>query len=518
MRKDWSSRSIALSAIVLCLPLVGIMTAPAAFAAYTLLDYQSPFALGTTWLYTGKDWDGNPSETRVEVVDTALTITTVPGSTPVEVIALRLDYGYSDTSGQFVSSDDWREYVGANGSYRIWGHDDGSESIRTTGLDFGAILDVGQTKVSDVPVYDSGVLVGSLHGEISLLGVESVTVPAATFNGCLHLRVAVSGVLNQVWDEWWAPGIGTVKMVGISGDGSGRLRELVKHTVERYDFAYEGVYTYHRRYTPSGNIETFASAEAEFLRQPDNLPAAEDAITSFSVIPPAGTCTDVLIERSQYSQVRFRDSNNDGRIDPLSELPARYISHGTNAGCRVASGLPPAGLYQFQANMANGQILTRTVMIAVPYSQSQAPPVENLAAGWDSVSNELELTWDIPNPPGTYPAGTYIDIRIYSFTNGHWRSDQVRITNLPPILTGFTLTPVMTEPFNLKAVDQLRIEVRHYVPDNVKAIARGIFDFDGQVSGTLQEAPITMTRLDVDGDGLTGLPEAIYSLQAVSNK
>lgn len=517
MRKDRSDRSIALSAAVVCVLLTVIMTAPAAFAAYTLLDYQSPLALGTTWLYTGKDWDGNPSETRVEVLDTALAITTVPGSPPVEVISLRLDVGYSDNSGQFVSSDDWREYVSANGSYRIWGHDDGSESIRTTGLDFGATLDVGQTKFSEVPVYDSGVLVGSLHGEISLLGVENVTVPAATFNGCLHLRVAVSGVLNQVWDEWWAPGIGAVKMVGISGDGSGRLRELVKHTVEQYDFAYEGVYTYHKRNTPSANIETAAYAETEFLRQPDNQPAAEDAITSFSVIPPSGTCTDVLIEKYQYSQVRFKDSNNDGRIDPFSEPPYRYMSHGTDASCKVASGLPPSGQYQFQATLANGQTLTRSVTITVPYSQSQAPPVQNLAANWDSVGNELKLTWDIPSPPGTYPAGTYIDIRIYSYTNGHYRSAQVRITNLPTTLTSFTLTPVMTEPFNLKTVDQLRIEVRHYVPGNVKAIARGTFDFDGQISGILQEALITMTRLDVDGNGLTGLPEAIYSLQAVSN-
>ena len=113
------------------------------------------------------------------------------------------------------------------GGVRLWGHDDGGESIRVDdGLNIGETIVIGENNYDSTSAYLNGSTVGDVNMQVALLEVVDVSVPAGIFKNCLHLRFTATGVMNQVWDEWWAQGVGIVKFQGVSGDGNARARAL----------------------------------------------------------------------------------------------------------------------------------------------------------------------------------------------------------------------------------------------------------------------------------------------------
>ena len=109
----------------------------------------------------------------------------------------------------------------------MWGDDDDEESLRADGgFNYGTNFAIGETSFSSVQIYEDGKYIGVFNISITLLDVSNVTVPAGTFTNCLHLRIDMTGATTQTSDEWWATGVGVVKLLGISGDGSKQLREL----------------------------------------------------------------------------------------------------------------------------------------------------------------------------------------------------------------------------------------------------------------------------------------------------
>ncbi len=197
---------------------------------YNLINYYGPRAEGSIWFYSGRDWDGDPAFTRLQVISENQRITSYTGGNaaiPYEtnVISIRCDFGTISQDGFFYSYDDWNEYQTISDGFCLWGDDDDGDFIRVDGgLNFGDSLAMGETTTTSAPGYSGGVYIGEFNASISLLGIETITVPAGTFQNCLHLRFSIND--EQTHDEWWCQGVGIVKMAGISGEGSGRLREL----------------------------------------------------------------------------------------------------------------------------------------------------------------------------------------------------------------------------------------------------------------------------------------------------
>ena len=206
---------------------------------YNLINYMGPSTKDSTWLYSGRDWEGDPAFTRVQIISENETITSYTdgnAATPYEtnVINSRYDSGWVNQDGSFHSTDSWNEYENRSQGFLYLGSGDDEpgteddESLRVDGgLNFGSSLAIGKTTTSSASFYSSGTYIGELNASISLIDVETITVPARVFHNCLHLRFIFLGPgFQQTHDAWWAEGVGTVKMIGVSGDGSGRLREL----------------------------------------------------------------------------------------------------------------------------------------------------------------------------------------------------------------------------------------------------------------------------------------------------
>ncbi|MDX2110953.1 MAG: hypothetical protein SFY80_11995 [Verrucomicrobiota bacterium] len=210
---------------------------------YNLVEYRGPASVGTIWLYSGNNWDGDISNTLVKLEANPETITAYSGqANPSPYYAQVVSYSFRSGSGDsyqaFVTSDLWYEYYSFNDGYRLWGNDDpsstnpnvtsnsGESVIIDGGLNMGSTLAVGQLITSSAPVYNDGHYMGNISCSIQLLEIALVDVPAGKYDNCLHLRFTITNGETQVWDEWWASGVGPVKMQGVSGAGAKRLREL----------------------------------------------------------------------------------------------------------------------------------------------------------------------------------------------------------------------------------------------------------------------------------------------------
>jgi hypothetical protein len=210
-----------------------VTTSDPVIESYDLLEYRGPLDAGTTWFYSGRDWDGLVSDTLMKVApDSREIVCYTDGASATAytqtVGVLNYSSGSMNPDDAFAVTDAWDEFATVDPTFRLWGSDDDAESIRVDGgIDYGTSLSVGQTNSVSAPAYVDGAYIGMLDATIGLLGVEAVSVPAGIFSDCLHLRFAINpGGEWQSWDEWWNADAGVVKMEGVSGDGSGRLREL----------------------------------------------------------------------------------------------------------------------------------------------------------------------------------------------------------------------------------------------------------------------------------------------------
>jgi hypothetical protein len=81
------------------------------------------------------------------------------------------------------------------------------------GVVYPAKMRVGERVKSHTGYYENGVYLGDVPYSVKLVERGPVTVPAGLFRDCIRLRVAIGRAgSNDVADEWWAKGIGVVKI------------------------------------------------------------------------------------------------------------------------------------------------------------------------------------------------------------------------------------------------------------------------------------------------------------------
>lgn len=119
-----------------------------------------------------------------------------------------------------------RDYYGIGKKFSIYGSDNlqSSEYIRfAPGLEFPAIFKVGKPvkRSNDLlgtayrPWGSMGWMIGpKITWKVLVVGKGAVTVPAGVFNDCIHVRFSVTtgNSVEEVVDEWWAKGVGRVRM------------------------------------------------------------------------------------------------------------------------------------------------------------------------------------------------------------------------------------------------------------------------------------------------------------------
>ena len=188
-----------------------------------LADYYYPVQQGASWLYLGPNGvgsSGNTTHTRIRMADTALSLTLYnPAAFIQPVLDLDADFGYfSGTT--FVSTDNWHEYLSISDGFAYYGLDDGpSDQVRNLMMPLPQNWMIGQTVSREIDSYSpTGVFDGGSTFALALLERASVTVPAGTYPDCIRLRFTfANGGTPQVWEEWWALGVGMVKKSRVSG-------------------------------------------------------------------------------------------------------------------------------------------------------------------------------------------------------------------------------------------------------------------------------------------------------------
>ncbi len=205
----------------------------------TLMDYYYPRQQGATWLYQGYDWNWDTTSIKVIVADTAWDLNFYTGAyNPIKFYnrsVLRLKYEstvYGVINFNSKVYDDWYDYVGLAAPFTYYGHDDdlGADGDRIDGgCALPASVVVGNTYSPTADYYYNGAYQGVYAHSVQVLDVFPVTVPAGTFADCVHLRISPTfdGMPFDPTDEWWARGVGMVKMQGVGIDNAAVLRELV---------------------------------------------------------------------------------------------------------------------------------------------------------------------------------------------------------------------------------------------------------------------------------------------------
>lgn len=198
--------------------------------AFRLMDYYYPRVEGAEWLYTGTDArTGQVVDSRIRMADLDRSITCFTGRgvpTGYAATTMAVDGAHGRLNGAvFTPARTWTDYISvAPDALAMWGDDYPSiESARVDGaLRFPGQLTIGQKAEQRVDTYDNGVYIGSTWILLRLLGVESVDTPAGRFDNCLRLRIELEvpgSSTTQIYDEWWAAGIGKVRRQWVEGPG-----------------------------------------------------------------------------------------------------------------------------------------------------------------------------------------------------------------------------------------------------------------------------------------------------------
>lgn len=206
-----------------------------------LREYFHPAKQDAGWLYQGKDWDGNDADIRITVASTGYNLDLHTGRSKVRTYykkVLQLKYETGQFSGASFENnrnyDAWFEYFNPAAPHAFYGHDEDSGGIRLDGgLVYPASVIVGRTYSPAGDAYFDGKFEGVVTYSMKVLDTLPVAVPAGTFADCVHLRFSrlEGGSVAATHDEWWARGVGMVRMQGISGDGKARVRLLVSSTI-----------------------------------------------------------------------------------------------------------------------------------------------------------------------------------------------------------------------------------------------------------------------------------------------
>lgn len=213
--------------------LLGI--AGVAGSRYRILDYFYPLAVGNEWLYSRSESDPARSNTRTRIADLDRAITSYSGgaaATPqtFHAVAIFNEYGQAGAGG-FVPNEPWTDYFAANSSaFGFYGDDEaGPLAMRLDGsLWTPPTMAVGESSVTISDSYQNGVWSGPFAVAFRLLGIETVTTAAGTFNGCAHIRYSMAGAgPDELNDQWWAPGVGTVRSLRRKAGWTDTTEELL---------------------------------------------------------------------------------------------------------------------------------------------------------------------------------------------------------------------------------------------------------------------------------------------------
>lgn len=436
---------------------------------YNLIDYRGPLTENSTWLYSGRDWDGDPAFTRIQTISENQIITCYTDgndATPytTNAVNVRCDFGTINRDGSFSSHDDWNEYFKftASNDFLYLGGDDGEDIIRTDGgLNFGSSLAIGETTMTSAPAYSAGEYIGEFNANISLIDIETITVPAGTFYDCLHLQFNFDDL--QIHDAWWAKGVGEVKMAGIAGEGSGRLRELESWESPNKE-------TYYRDFDGDGYGDPELPQETS-LQPPGYVPDNSDCNDNDSTIHPG----------AQEIWEDGIDQNCDGFDSPIPLTKTQVSQLYVSIFGRASEG---EGNTYWQTNQED-LISTANVMLSTDSAKNYFGTTMN--DDQDFIEHIYENTLGktiLDDPDG-------IAYWVEDLSKGKSRGEVI-----------VSLINAAQEPVNAgNAQDQFnnRVEVSNYVTDN-------IFDFTGDFDQfiyyieniTHEEITVDLAKEDVD--------------------
>ena len=352
--------------------LAGIATAGAVHAAAETIrisEYR-PWPLGAVYRYEGKDWDGYAADYRITVqANQALDL--YSGKNPVvrheeSVTQLYHESGTYQPGEGFVhwadNYDLWLEYLTNDGAtYRFFGHDESDyapsndESIRVDGgFGFPDSLTVGVAVKRTSPAYIGDPSEGVAHkpiGNVSLvlkvLAKTSVIVPCGTYSDSVQVRF--TGPDGAVWDEWWARGVGLVKLQGVSGDGAKRRYSLVELSVPATPVVITGTRL------PAA---TFGVPYSQVLNAVGGVPPYAWSVSDGSALPPGfilgdtGALTGLAEGEGAHAfalDVLDADGNRATQAFTLSTIPP--------VPTPVKITTPPAG-----QTLTSGQPVTLSVV------------------------------------------------------------------------------------------------------------------------------------------------------------
>ena len=86
------------------------------------------------------------------------------------------------------------------------------------------------TVYTDTYIPFNSVFKGALIETFEIVGVESVTVPAGTFNDCIKLNIVMNGSVPRQRISWRCPGVGMVKQVQTNTSSTYKIWELTSMT------------------------------------------------------------------------------------------------------------------------------------------------------------------------------------------------------------------------------------------------------------------------------------------------
>lgn len=289
-------------------------------------------------------------------------------------------------------------------------------------------------------------------------------------------------------------------------------------TDDRYHPAWTGINTWHDYDNTSMTTTTSATGDLQLKQFDGSENAGINYNFELSVTTPSGTCNDDNAYADMAWRLRVNDNNGNGIIDDDEQRSPAVLNWFGNS-CNFGSTPHAAGTYTFNATLPDSTVLTKTMTgVSAGLTTSQIPPVTGLTANWNSpADDELTLSWTLPGT--AYPDGSDIEIRVYTYKNGTPTNNQIRVSTLPIDATHYTFPPEYTIIFFNRNVDQILVQVRTRKWDGTSmTMSRNLQAYTvDYTTDTLTPAPaISMTLLDINGDGKTGLEEAIHSLKTIS--
>lgn len=222
-------------------------------ASVKMMDYFYPIVEGASWYYSRTGAPKPVAAVRVKVEDPdfelrfngndhGLKIRKSRVVAKISSSVTRSSKGNLDTRLYWPES---HEYYGTGNKFSIYGTDDdrNTDYFRfTKGIEFPAKVQIGKavTKSSGLlghpyqAMAPGGWRLGpGMKWKTVVMGKSTITVPAGVFKNCIHVRhtVTVGESAGEVADEWWAKGVGKVRVKYTGNKKSSIVEDLIHYTI-----------------------------------------------------------------------------------------------------------------------------------------------------------------------------------------------------------------------------------------------------------------------------------------------